>query len=191
MPPYGQEFRQFFKQSDSDVFKALSDIMDIVPSASVGLHQATEKNEAFMDGRRYLKQMIADHFTRVDSSTQLYIGRESVLPGLGAWPIPHDAPYKPQLDKLILYIVEAGLYEKWIADMLLKARREGHRKQGEYQEKQAQEVAAKQEGYVKRNQALTLVHMQGPFIILLLGISVSSIAIMGELIIKIIHTKIH
>ncbi|KAG7162065.1 hypothetical protein Hamer_G027236, partial [Homarus americanus] len=89
MPPYGLEFRQFFKQSDSDLFKALSDLMDIVPSTSVGLHQATEKK----------------------------------------------------------YSLYAGLYEKWIADMLLKARRERHRKQREYQEKQDQEVAAKQEGY--------------------------------------------
>ncbi|XP_042228813.1 uncharacterized protein LOC121870907 isoform X2 [Homarus americanus] len=43
MAPYGEEFRQFFKQSESDVFHALSEIMHIVPSTAHGLQWAAEK----------------------------------------------------------------------------------------------------------------------------------------------------
>ncbi|XP_042233811.1 glutamate receptor 2-like [Homarus americanus] len=188
MAPYGEEFRQFFKQSDSGVFQALSDIMEIVPTAAQGLRRASEERESYMDGRRYLEQMIADHFTRVDGSTQMYVGRESVLPALGAWPIPHDAPYKPHLDKLMLYIVESGLYEKWMEDMLSKARQDSRGRKREYQKKQGQEVVAVQEGD-KRNQALTLVHMQGPFILLLLGLSLSCSIILTEFVITLFRKE--
>lgn len=62
-----------------------------------------------MDGRRYLDQMIAEHFTDARGEAQLYVGRQSVLPGLAGWPIPHDAPYKPQLDRLMMRILEVCL----------------------------------------------------------------------------------
>nr|XP_045586334.1 uncharacterized protein LOC123748188 [Procambarus clarkii] len=43
MPSFGESFRQFFKQSDSEVFQALSRLMEIVPSAEYGLQQVVEK----------------------------------------------------------------------------------------------------------------------------------------------------
>lgn len=61
-----------------------------------------------MEARRYLELVIAQKFTRADGSTRLYVGRESVFPGLSAWPVPHDAPYKPVLDRCIMAIVEVG-----------------------------------------------------------------------------------
>lgn len=53
-----------------------------------------------------MEQMTARHFTLPDGNTQLYVGRESILPGISAWPIPHDAPYRYQLDRLMMVVVE-------------------------------------------------------------------------------------
>lgn len=62
--------------------------------------------QAYMDARRYLELEIARRFTRADGSSSLYLARESVFPALSAWPVPHDAPYKPVLDRIILAIKE-------------------------------------------------------------------------------------
>ncbi|XP_071533862.1 ionotropic receptor 21a-like [Panulirus ornatus] len=188
MPPYGEQFLQFFKQSDSNVFQSLSKLMEIVPTASDGLRQASRMKEAFMDGRRYLQQMIADHFTRSDGSTQLYIGRESVLPGIAAWPIPHDAPYKPQVDHLMMRVIEAGLYEKWIGDMLYQARQEGRRRQLEYQQQQYREAVGDAD-YGGKLKALSLRHIQGPFILLFLGLCLSCITSATESVVQYITLR--
>lgn len=64
---------------------------------------------AHLGGRRHLQQVIAESFTGADGSTRLYLGRESILSGHSGWPIPHDAPYKAQLDRLIMATIEVGL----------------------------------------------------------------------------------
>lgn len=53
-----------------------------------------------------LKLDIAEQFTQLDGSTQLYIGRESVMPGLAAWPLPHDAPYTENINRCLHAVVE-------------------------------------------------------------------------------------
>ncbi|XP_069951454.1 ionotropic receptor 93a-like [Cherax quadricarinatus] len=183
MQAYGEKFQQFFKQSDSEVYQTLSSIIEFVTFAADGLRQAAEEEQAYIDGQRYLQQVIADNFTLVDGSTQLYIGRESIFPGPNAWPIPHDAPYKPQLDKLMMSVVEAGLYEKWINDMILKAQDDSRKRQRKEQEKE-HEMAAQSTPETSENQALTLRHMQGPLMIVALGLSLSMIVFMTELMLK-------
>ncbi|XP_071517573.1 ionotropic receptor 93a-like isoform X2 [Panulirus ornatus] len=106
MPSYGAEFRDFLRQSESPSFRAMGRLMHVGVSVLDGLQQATRDKQAHVDGLRYLEQMIAEHFTRADGSTQLYVGREGVLPGLNAWPIPHDAPYKHAFDRVINVVQE-------------------------------------------------------------------------------------
>lgn len=43
MPPYGAQFRDFYSQSDSHVYKALAQRMDLVGTAEEGLTQASDK----------------------------------------------------------------------------------------------------------------------------------------------------
>ncbi|XP_037781895.1 uncharacterized protein LOC119578372 [Penaeus monodon] len=186
MPSYGTEFRDFFLQSGSFEFKTLGSQMVIVPSAMDGLRQALIKKQSHMDGRRYLDQMIAEHFSDARGEAQLYVGRQSVLPGLAGWPIPHDAPYKPQLDRLMMRIIEAGLYEKWSKDMLRQARQEGRQRQKQRMKNQNQ--AGKQEedeeaGSSDSAKALNIVHMQGPLMLLLLGLLLGLLAFVLELVV--------
>ncbi|XP_069951456.1 ionotropic receptor 21a-like [Cherax quadricarinatus] len=189
MPEYGEKFKQFFKQSDSAVYQSLSNIMEIIPSAEYGLSQAVEKNkQAYMDSFFYLQQMIADYFTLVDGSTKLYISREGIIPALHAWPVPHDAPYKLQLDKLMMSITDAGLYQKWINDMILRAKEDSRRRQREEQETGPTD-AAQSAPVTRGNQALTLVHMQGPLMMIALGLSSSMLVFITELIYTAMHGR--
>ncbi|XP_037781894.1 uncharacterized protein LOC119578371 [Penaeus monodon] len=171
MPSYGAEFQAFFLKSNSDVFRTLGGLMEIVPSAMDGLNGVATRRQSFMDGRRYLEHMIAEHFTDARGEAQLYVGRQSVLPGLAGWPIPHDAPYKPQLDRLMMRILEAGLYEKWSEDMLERARVEARRRQKrKLQELRLDEEDVEVEESARKTKPLTVVHLQGPLILLLLGL---------------------
>ncbi|MPC52164.1 hypothetical protein E2C01_046026 [Portunus trituberculatus] len=66
----------------------------------------TVESRAHLGGRRYLKYQIADKFTGMDGISRLYVGRETLYPGASGWPIPHDAPYKAQLDHWIMATIE-------------------------------------------------------------------------------------
>ncbi|XP_069982141.1 ionotropic receptor 21a-like [Penaeus vannamei] len=105
MPPYGAEFKEFFSQSDSIVFQTIAKKMQLVSNILDGLKGINEK-QSHMDGERYLRLAIAEHFTLADGSNRLYVGRGSVLPTIAGLPIPHDAPYKPQVDRLLMTIIE-------------------------------------------------------------------------------------
>lgn len=63
-------------------------------------------NQAHYSGFQKMQQDIADHFTMEDGTTRLYIGREKFMSGRSGWPIQHDAPYKPQVDRHITSVVE-------------------------------------------------------------------------------------
>ncbi|MPC18187.1 hypothetical protein E2C01_011063 [Portunus trituberculatus] len=59
-----------------------------------------------IDARKNIQYEILDKFTEEDGSTPLYVTRGSISPTPSGWPIPHDAPYKAQLDRLIVAILE-------------------------------------------------------------------------------------
>ncbi|MPC75768.1 hypothetical protein E2C01_070162 [Portunus trituberculatus] len=80
--------------------------MDVGPKVQEGLQGALKYNRAHVAGRRYLKYHIADKFTEEDGTSRLYVGRETLFPGASGWPIPHDAPYKAQVDRWILASIE-------------------------------------------------------------------------------------
>ncbi|XP_071527034.1 LOW QUALITY PROTEIN: ionotropic receptor 21a-like [Panulirus ornatus] len=181
MPPFGEQWRKYYADSDSQVYKRLAQLMLIGPSIKEGLQLATEQNSATMTSRRYLANMIAEHFTEADGSTQLYLGRESIFPGPSGWPIPHDAPYKPQLDRCLMAIVEAGLYEKWNEDILRQNRRESQRRKRKQLTQQQQEEGTRQDTRTDSSiTALTLTHMQGPLMLQLLGLIFAGILFIVE-----------
>ncbi|XP_042225929.1 uncharacterized protein LOC121868962 [Homarus americanus] len=134
-----------------------------------------------MEARRYLELKIAEEFTRVDGTTQLYVAQESVFPGLSAWPVPHDAPYKHRLDRCIMFIKEGGLYEKWSNDLLNEIRRESRMRQRE-QELEQHESEAANSNSENTIRALTVIHMQGPLLLLLLGLSLAAFTFLCEFI---------
>ncbi|XP_069982931.1 ionotropic receptor 21a-like [Penaeus vannamei] len=184
MPPFGTEFIKFFKQSDSGVYKALAERMHIVPSVMEGLQQATERREAHVAGRRYMEQNIAKYFSLPDGRGKLYVGRESLLPGISAWPLPHDAPYRRQLDRLMMAVIEAGLYEKWSEDMLIQARKESRerlKKQAKDLQQDGEGGDAEEESNAKIK-ALTIVHMQGPLMLLVFGLLLAFLGFAAELV---------
>ncbi|XP_064099489.1 ionotropic receptor 93a-like [Macrobrachium nipponense] len=187
-PPYGGEYRAFFQQSSSPEFKTLAQLMDTGPTALEGLQRASHSREAFLDERRFIQLNIARYFTRSDGSTGLYIGRQNILPGLAAWPLTFDAPYREQIDSLMMAVLAAGLYNKWSADTVEEARLEGQqqKKKEERMDKEGSSstIAVESDGTTNTaNQALTVTHLQGIFILTLLGLLLATLSFLTELFI--------
>ncbi|XP_071527027.1 ionotropic receptor 93a-like [Panulirus ornatus] len=180
-PPIGKEWRKFMLASESEVYKKFGSLMLVGPTAPEGLLMATRQNTAQMTDRRNMAGLIAQHFTRADGSTPLYLGREPILPVPAAWPIPHDAPFKTHLDRYLRAIVESGLFEKWNEDTLMEIRRESQRRQLSLLDQQEERAGAGSDpgGSIT---ALTLTHMQGPLMLLILSLSLAGISFIGEIL---------
>ncbi|XP_068201562.1 ionotropic receptor 21a-like [Palaemon carinicauda] len=191
MPPFGNEFIKFFKQSDNLLYKSLAYRMSIVPSVMEGLRKAINGDEAHVAGRRYMEQTIAKEFSNPDGSTKLYVGRESILPGISAWPIPHDAPYRQQIDRVMMSVIEGGLYEQWSRNILRQAQSESRKRTREYlaqkkslstNENEMDKPMEDDQQSSRPSKALTVVHMQGPLMLLLLGLIVGGLLFSLEII---------
>ncbi|KAK4327145.1 hypothetical protein Pmani_002374 [Petrolisthes manimaculis] len=171
MQAYGAEFKNFFAKSESPLFRKLASLIYFVESGKTGQEQALLKG-------RYQLLQIAERFTRADGKTLLYIGRDSIISGQSAWPMPHDAPYKPVIDRCLLAVIEGGLYEKWNQDYLLLA----HEKSpGLKKELEAVNIDNGNDGSFT---PLNIVHLQGAFMVLLIGFLMSSILEVNEIVLK-------
>ncbi|XP_064099499.1 uncharacterized protein LOC135210575 isoform X2 [Macrobrachium nipponense] len=181
-PTHGNEFKKFFEMPGSaKTFQELARRMVIGTPIMPGLRAALTGKVAYMVGRRFAAFHIAQYFTNVDGSTKLYLAREDVLAGKAAWAIPHDAPFQPQIDSLMMAAIEGGLYEKWNEDILSEARLESQRRQKKIAEEQT-EALQERSTSDSSVQPFTLIHTQGPFMLLILGLLVSTLSFAGEIL---------
>ncbi|KAG7163539.1 Ionotropic receptor 21a-like 5, partial [Homarus americanus] len=162
-------------KSDSQLFKRLGQLMHIVPSVNVGQQQAVERKQAHLDSGRYQQLKISKRFIGADGTPKLYLGRESIIPGQGAWPIPHDAPFGPVLDRCLMAAIEAGLYERWNDDLLRQAQMESRRR---YKQQETEKETESDSSL----RSLTITHLQGPFILFLLGLGLAGVSSIVELL---------
>ncbi|XP_068250505.1 ionotropic receptor 93a-like [Palaemon carinicauda] len=180
MPPDAVDFYNGFKQSPSSEFRTLSERVTFVDSFKEGLGLAETSNSAYMYERRFMELMIARHFTPLRAASRLYVARQNVWPGYSAWPVIRDAPFKPVVDRCIQAFNEAGLIDKWGDMVVEEARRISRKKKRLHQLEEETETNNNEEKEAdddkgSASQALTIVHMQGPLFLLLLGLAVAGL----------------
>ncbi|MPC31305.1 hypothetical protein E2C01_024591 [Portunus trituberculatus] len=175
MQPYGQEFRSVFAKSDLPVFQKLAHLMDFVPSMYEGQRQAISRKQAHLENRRSQQHSIAEWFTLPDGNELLYVGKEDIVPGGSGWPLPHDAPYRDAIDRHLMGVIEAGLYEKWAADLLFNVQVESRKKKQDQRQANVVKVSSGPQG-------LSMCHLQGAFIVLLLGFALSCLTFAVEIL---------
>ncbi|KAK8397754.1 hypothetical protein O3P69_004505 [Scylla paramamosain] len=188
IPPYGDSHYNYYKSSESPLFNGLAKLMDVGPNVLEGLRAALQHNRAHLGGRRFLKYQIADKFTEVDGTSRLYVGRDTLDPAASGWPIPHDAPYKPQLDRWIMAPLEAGLYEKWVEDLLSETKL---RSQREQRNRQIEQKESEDGDTNESLTALTIIHTQGAFLLLLFGINIACVAVFSEFVAARLSLNMH
>ncbi|XP_063875878.1 ionotropic receptor 21a-like [Scylla paramamosain] len=166
-------FYKSFKESGSEVLETLADSMAYVPTSVEGLHQAITKNKAYLYERLHMELKVAEHFTKKDGSTPLYVTQRNFMSGYSTFILVRNTPFKASLDHFILAFHEAGLIRKWTTDVMAMKKRE-------IKKRKKSEINEKQEERKKGTLALTLIHMQGPFFLYLAGIILSFLAFLFE-----------
>ncbi|XP_071533875.1 uncharacterized protein [Panulirus ornatus] len=131
-----------------------------------------------------MELMITEHFTNGDGSTPLYVARQNIMPGYCGWPLAKDAPFKENLDRYIMAFHGAGLIGKWTKDILKTSRKESLAKQrmrmdqGGFRSAEVVQTGGGGGGGVIT--ALTIIHMQGPLFLLVIGQLLSTAAMVLE-----------
>lgn len=77
-------------------------------------------------------------------------------------------------------ILQAGLYDKWVAQLLFKVEMESRKKKQDEQLYKAK--------MSNRPQGLSMRHVQGAFIVLLLGFGISCLALAVEILSIFVHS---
>lgn len=93
-----------------------------------------------------------------------YMVKEQVYPGALAFFLAKHTPWRARLDEGIRRLVEGGLVDKWYSDIMDK------KNQGGLQLNKATSV----------EKALTVSNLQGPFLLLSLGLVAAFLAFLGE-----------
>ncbi|KAK7073922.1 hypothetical protein SK128_008435 [Halocaridina rubra] len=184
MPDYSSDVQDMLKNADNrSYFRKLSSLVRSGYDSKEGLQLALDTKSAHCEPNLYLKLIILKEFTGVSGESQLYISKDYLMPSYLAWPIPHDAPFKPELDALMNSVVESYLYNKWVEKQLELYRKEGKERGVELQQNQESTVMTSGDtSLAMKARALTLVHIQGPGLLLALGIWLSTLVFFLEIL---------
>ncbi|XP_042878446.1 ionotropic receptor 21a-like [Penaeus japonicus] len=177
MPSYGKDWVNFYRNSDSKIYRTLGEKIHIGSGMEEELSRL-KHNQAVIGTHLYLDYVIAKNFTDVAGRRKFYIGKSYLLTSYSAWPISYDTPYKQQLDKYLLALIESGLFIKWQKDIFGEAEQENLKAQRK--EKSSEEAKAEE----SRDKALTIKHFQGPLLLLVLGLVAAGVTFSVELIFK-------
>nr|XP_045622060.1 uncharacterized protein LOC123772735 [Procambarus clarkii] len=176
-------FYYTYKHSNSPLFRALAARMYFVASNAQGLQNAIMKNEAYIFEGAFLRMALAENYTRDDGWSPLYVAKRPVQPGYAVWYAPRDAPYTHIIDRFLLAFHGAGLIRRWSQVVLEDARqRDRARRMEEMKEDVKDWMLVLEEESSGGLQPLSLTHLQGPFLLLLLGLIVAPVAFLGEVL---------
>ncbi|KAK3864840.1 hypothetical protein Pcinc_029503 [Petrolisthes cinctipes] len=117
-------FRDYFLTSRQPATRSVGDLSSLVPTVRTGMDYMAHNRGAFFYERYYMQLAIAEHYSDLWGDTDLYVAKENVLPNYAAWFVPHDAPYKHSLDLVLARIIEAGLKDKWLEDVMRETKME-------------------------------------------------------------------
>ncbi|XP_042858200.1 uncharacterized protein LOC122244381, partial [Penaeus japonicus] len=147
---YGSGY-QLFRASKVPVYQNLFKSMEYD-----GMENSMEKvlkgNYAFISWKTYFRNLIARDYTERNGETQVHIAREDFFPGGFGWAFPKSSPYRMKFDQLFQRLIEAGLIDKWMSELIqLSASKKGDgigNANGVHQERNGP-------------QAFTVYHLQG------------------------------
>ncbi|XP_042891363.1 uncharacterized protein LOC122265928 [Penaeus japonicus] len=178
-PLHGKVWKDFYSSSESSVYRALGKLLFVGPSIAEGLQLAAKEKyrsmfQAVIANRMFLDYVIAANFSNAAGEATLYTGKSSLYSSPAAWILPQGAPYRRHLDRLLTVFVENGLFTKWHRYMMEDVRKNLRR--------QKEELEGNDSVETEGDRALSVSHMQGPFLILCSGLGLAGIAFLVEMV---------
>ncbi|XP_042203118.1 ionotropic receptor 21a-like isoform X1 [Homarus americanus] len=163
---YGSGY-QLFKSSTVPVYQTLFQKMQY-HNMRYSMERVLGGNYAFISWKTYFRNLIARDYTDRNGATLVHIAREDFFPGGFGWAFPKDSPYLVTFDEVFQRMIESGLIQKWMTDLIQLSARENR------------EDLELLEPEVKGPQAFTIYHLQGIFFIMMGGFLLTLLAFLGE-----------
>ncbi|XP_071523759.1 probable glutamate receptor [Panulirus ornatus] len=128
----------------------------------------------FIESRKFLEYLMNTQFTSHGTSA-MRIMKECFAPYSIAIALQKHSPLKPKLDQALSWIFESGLVRRWFLDSLMRTRQLEQRK-----------TAGEGDSSGGGGEGVALVplgtqHLQGIFLALLIGLSLSCLTLLAEL----------
>ncbi|XP_068202845.1 glutamate receptor ionotropic, delta-1-like [Palaemon carinicauda] len=139
------------------------------------LHDVAKGTLATWDNSITTRLTIAVKFTDSKGQPLVHLPGFELLQERIAWPMQQHAPYKQRFDELIARVVQAGLVQKWLKQLIFEEQALARKKNIESQELEENTEQA-ESGQV----VLSLEHFQGPFFVLFLGYIAGALALVLE-----------
>ncbi|KAK8396872.1 hypothetical protein O3P69_005090 [Scylla paramamosain] len=161
----GSEY-QLFSTSNVPLYKKMFQEMSFL-SSSESMEKVQEGSYAYIYFKSNLNIIVKTEYTNANGETNFHVATEEFFPGGYAWAFPKGVPYRKTFDGVMAYCLQAGLIDKWERDLYSIYLKEAQDNKTPQQRKKE-----KMEADAKRNDGqvvLNLNHLQGPFLILLLG----------------------
>ncbi|XP_045618219.1 glutamate receptor ionotropic, delta-2-like [Procambarus clarkii] len=158
---------QLFRSSEVPVYQALFRKMQY-HDVKASMERVMEGNYAFISWKTYFRNLIARDYSDRNGASKVYIAREEFFPGGFGWAFPKHSPYLPAFDQVFQRLIESGLVDKWMEDLIQLSASENREK------------PKLLEPEVKGPQPFTVYHLQGIFFIMLGGYMLALLSFLGE-----------
>ncbi|XP_068250108.1 probable glutamate receptor [Palaemon carinicauda] len=172
---YGIEWEWFKESTIPTVQKVYERILPLTPEEQ--LARVLKGHHAFLTWKYYIKAIILSSYTDSRGYTPLHTGRaEYINYGGYGWGFRKGAPFRRRIDEVKLRLIESGLIQYWIDDLILTSSiqaRKNNRKNWS--------LPKVEEGNGGRV-VLSLLHLQGVFYLLALGFILAFLILMMEIL---------
>ncbi|KAK3888302.1 hypothetical protein Pcinc_007630 [Petrolisthes cinctipes] len=174
---YGSGY-QLFRASKVPVYQALFQDMQY-HNTDHSMHLVLNGNYAFISWKTYFRNLIARDYTDRNGITKVHMARVDFFPGGFGWAFPPGSPYLPTLDAFFLRLIEAGIIDQWMSD-LIRLSALLQRPRQEVEEDVVME-AAEDTMTTNTPQPFTVFHLQGIFFIILGGFVLAALTFLTEI----------
>ncbi|XP_063597048.1 glutamate receptor 3-like [Penaeus indicus] len=157
---YGSGY-QLFRASTSMEYQNMEKSMEKV----------LQGNYAFISWKTYFRNLIARDYTERNGETQVHIAREDFFPGGFGWAFPKGSPYRTKFDQLFQRLIESGLIDKWMSDLIQLSASKKRDRTGSENGTQSDRNGP---------QAFTIYHLQGVFFITVGGFGLAAVTFLIE-----------
>ncbi|XP_076054305.1 uncharacterized protein LOC143032995 [Oratosquilla oratoria] len=165
MLDYGNFVPGALKTSQDKTHQAIGQRLILTQTYEESFHEVNTSITAFVEGNEYLQYLVIKY--RVANS---YYLPEVLYPIHIAFIYPKKTPWKHKFDPYLQSLVESGLFRYWKQIFLTELRK-----------KYGVKIEAKKKQVPR---ALSLIDMQGAFFIYGMGLAVSAIVIVSELLFR-------
>ncbi|XP_076049358.1 putative glutamate receptor [Oratosquilla oratoria] len=180
-PSYGSGW-EFFKTSTNPTIMAIFKGLEVA-KFDEQMKRVFAGHHAFFSWKYYVQYNLAARYGDAFGNTPTYRAQEETVVHTGySWGFRRGAPFRKRFDQLMLRLLQAGLIEYWLDELIItRARHERNLRK----EKEAKEGVTESNVEVQQeddgNVVLSLHHLQGAFYILMIGSSLSLIVLGVEI----------